>query len=75
MKLQQMLNRHRDGVLGRWKELVFATYPKDSSGFMADNPDRFANPVGHATAEGLASIYDTPWPPGERLGIWRTNWT
>ncbi len=66
MKLTETLSRRRDAILGRWKEMVFATYPASSSSFLSEGIDRFANPVGHALAAGLEQIYEgleTGQPP------------
>lgn len=48
----------REAVVGRWLARVLATYPEQTSRFLAREPDRFRNPVGHALREGLPLLFD-----------------
>ncbi len=58
MTIPDLLREHREHILGGWKERVFATYHSEATAFLASEVDRFANPVGHATALGLEATYD-----------------
>jgi hypothetical protein len=52
------LKEHRDVILDRWIESVFGQYPEETSRFLRQQPDRFANPVGASLREGLADLLD-----------------
>ena len=56
--LFEELKGHRDTVLDRWIETVFGQYPEETSKFLRQQPDRFANPVGASLREGLAELLD-----------------
>jgi hypothetical protein len=45
-------------VLERWQSLTLAVYPERAGRFIAGEPDRFRNPVGHLIRENLAILYD-----------------
>ena len=45
--LAELLERKRKEILHRWVELILSSYPKDSARFLANETDRFSNPVGH----------------------------
>ena len=52
------LEGHRDGVVDRWVESVFGQYPEETTRFLRQQPDRFANPVGASLRVGLAELVD-----------------
>jgi hypothetical protein len=52
------LKEHRDAILDRWIESVFGQYPEETSKFLRQQKDRFANPVGVNLREGLAGLLD-----------------
>jgi hypothetical protein len=58
MGLNDTLAAKRGVVLERWFQAVLATYPEDTSRFLASGADPFANPVGHTVREGLGRLYD-----------------
>ncbi|UCG52888.1 MAG: RsbRD N-terminal domain-containing protein [Candidatus Latescibacterota bacterium] len=58
MVLTVLLIEKREAVLGRWFDSIIKTYPPGTSEFLAKQKDRFRNPVGHAIAESIGSIYD-----------------
>jgi hypothetical protein len=58
MELVTLLQQKRKRILDEWTELVIATYPGDTSQFLAKQKDRFRNPVGHTIEEGLTAVYD-----------------
>jgi hypothetical protein len=58
MTLKQLLNKHKPAILGRWVNLVLETYAPNTASFLKSEGDRFANPIGHATAQGLGKILD-----------------
>lgn len=56
--LQELLTRKKDGILGRWLDLVFATYAQDSIPLLRDRQDPFANPVGSTIRRELENLFD-----------------
>jgi hypothetical protein len=58
MGLAALLEGNRDTILGKWFDLIIATYPRVTSEFLAKQNDRFRNPVGHAISESIGPIYD-----------------
>ena len=58
MELNEVLKEHRQAVLDRWFQAVFATYPADASRLLAGDADRFSNPVGHTVRDSLTRVYD-----------------
>ena len=57
MELGRLLEENREGILGRWFELIRNTYPRITSEFLARQEDQFQNPVGHAIRESIGPIY------------------
>ncbi len=58
MELVQLLNTHRSEVIKRWFDFVVKTYPADSSRFLVNVKDPFANPVGATTLKSLEDVFD-----------------
>lgn len=56
--LTSLLTQKKDAILDRWRDMTFATYHPDTSQFLASKKDRFHNPVGHAVATGLQTLYE-----------------
>jgi hypothetical protein len=48
----------RDALVAAWADLVFASYPRQTAGFLGARRDRFRNPVGHVIRDGLARLVD-----------------
>jgi hypothetical protein len=58
MQLPELLESRRTEIVERWLELALAVYPQGSDSFIGREKDRFRNPVGTTTAEGLTVIFD-----------------
>ncbi len=58
MKLTTLMTDKRKEILDEWLSLILDTYPHDSATFMRRQPNRFANPVGHAFAQEAEHIFD-----------------
>ena len=58
MDLQSLLESNREAILGRWFDLIIATYPRGSVDFLSRQKDRFRNPVGHAIRGAVGPIFD-----------------
>ena len=66
MELSTLLENNRPAILKKWLAEIFDTYPADTSRFLNNRQDRFANPVGHTITvnagyilEGLVKGSDT----------------
>ncbi len=58
MTLGLFLAQKRTAVLEKWFELILETYPEDTARFLKQDKDRFTNPVGYNTYQGISKIYD-----------------
>jgi len=56
--LTDLLLKERALILKRWSDLILETYPPDSCMFFKTSTDRFQNPVGTATTEGIEKLFD-----------------
>jgi hypothetical protein len=57
-ELAALLKKNREAILEKWFERIIATYPEVTTRFLADQKDRFRNPVGHAITQSIGPIYD-----------------
>jgi len=53
-----VLDEKRDAILRRWCDLIIGSYPDASVAFLANQKDPFRNPMGHAIAEGIESVFE-----------------
>lgn len=58
MKLQELLTKKRDYLLGCWEDIILGEYQKDTIRIFKKQKDQFANPVGHKIRVGLTELYD-----------------
>ena len=58
MHLARLLKSSRTAIVERWADLALRVYPRDATGFLSKEKDRFRNPVGHATRDGLGVLLD-----------------
>jgi hypothetical protein len=58
MVLEELLSQQRTAILKRWFELIVDTYPADVSSFLAQEKDRFLNPVGYTISLEIIALYD-----------------
>ncbi len=56
--LKDLLEKKRSQIVKRWLELIFDTYPPDSSKFLMTQGNRFANPVGSTISNAVEKLYD-----------------
>ncbi|SPF53732.1 putative component of dissimilatory sulfate reduction system, protein DsrT (second copy apart from operon) [Candidatus Desulfosporosinus infrequens] len=56
MKLKDLLEENKSAILKKWFDAIIETYPTDTSGFLKNQKDRFANPVGHVFTQGIENI-------------------
>ncbi len=58
MRLEVFLLEKKAAITKKWNDLVLGSYPSDAQRFLKKEKNRFSNPVGQNTAEGLNSLYD-----------------
>jgi hypothetical protein len=58
MRLRQLLEQHKTAIVSQWFESLAKSYPPDTARFLTSQQDSFANPVGAAARQTLASLYD-----------------
>lgn len=56
--LEQLIAQHRAVVAERWFERVTATYPEQTTRFLREQKDPFANPMGSALRRGMRLVLD-----------------
>jgi hypothetical protein len=68
-RLREILAGHRDAILGRWRGMVFGSYPEEAARFFRSEKDAFRNPVGHSLLRSTETIYDGVALGGETASI------
>jgi len=58
MVLEYLLSQKKATILRRWYHLIMETYPADSSRFLKQEKDRFANPVGYTISQETEALYE-----------------
>ncbi len=58
MNLKEILQDKRKAIKDRWLDLVLAEYSPETSKFLKNKKDQFANPVGHTLTQGLDVLGD-----------------
>lgn len=56
--LTDLLRRKRSRILADWTEIIFRSYPEQTSTFMREQKDRFSNPVGYAVSREVPAFLD-----------------
>ncbi|MDD9300889.1 MAG: RsbRD N-terminal domain-containing protein [Desulfobacter sp.] len=54
--MKQTIKKNRDQILERWFRATIDTYPAQSAKILGKNANRFDNPVGAVTREGLEDV-------------------
>ena len=58
MRLVKLLKRRKSDIIAKWFDLVVTTYPPDTSRFLKNQRDPFANPVGQTTRGSLETLLE-----------------
>jgi len=58
MVLERFLSEKRDAILERWLQLILESYPAQTSGFLKQESDRFANPIGYTISQEIEALYE-----------------
>ncbi len=67
MSLSALLVEQRAVILRRWFERIADGYAAETASFLKNQPNQFANPVGHALLEGTAALFDS-LPENKEIG-------
>lgn len=54
-----LLKERKSAIAEKWFKAIMVSYPIDSSGFLINQKDRFANPIGHTFSNGVESIIES----------------
>ncbi len=57
MTLQELLTKNRERVVEKWRQGIIDTYPVDGRGFLRQQDDRFANPIGYVVREETDRLF------------------
>jgi hypothetical protein len=57
MKFEDLLSEKKSAILKRWFDAILETYPADTSNFLKNQKDQFANPVGHTILQGIEALF------------------
>jgi hypothetical protein len=69
MRLMELLNARQAEIVGRWRQLVFESYPEQTAIFLANEKDGFSNPVGYRLSQGLKSLWGSLLKGTDRQGV------
>jgi len=58
MKFNEFLEEKKSTISTKWLDTIMASYPNDNSGFLMNQKDRFANPVGYTFTKGIDGILE-----------------
>lgn len=58
IKFNEFLKEKKSDISKRWLEVILASYPNDKSGFLMNQQDRFANPIGYTFTTGIDGILE-----------------
>lgn len=58
MRISFLLSERKPVIVKKWFDLILETYPSDTAIFLKGRKDRFDNPVGHTTFEGIEGIFE-----------------
>jgi len=56
--LEELIAQHRERIAACWFERVTATYPEQTTRFLRQQKDPFANPMGAALRRGMTLVVD-----------------
>ena len=59
MRLENLLQKRKTTIIKKWFNQVLLTYSADTAGFLKNQKDPFANPVGRKIFRGLDALFDT----------------
>ena len=57
-RLKGLIEKKKKDIIKNWFETTLQTYAPDTAQFYKGQKDQFANPVGHITSKGIASLMD-----------------
>lgn len=57
-RLKGLIEKKKDKIIKNWFEVTLQTYAPDTAQFYKGQKDRFANPVGHITSQGISFLLD-----------------
>ncbi|AGA67794.1 hypothetical protein Desdi_0245 [Desulfitobacterium dichloroeliminans LMG P-21439] len=55
--LRNLLTEKKSGIIQKWRREVLNSYPKDTTRFLQEQNDVFANPVGNTMTQGIEQTF------------------
>ncbi|GAB6154969.1 hypothetical protein JCM17380_37200 [Desulfosporosinus burensis] len=49
---RELLKERKSAIAEKWFDAIIASYPMDNSGFIKNQRDWFANPIGYTFSKG-----------------------
>lgn len=56
MSLKEFIQKNRDTIADKWFKAIVTTYASDTSRFLINEKDQFANPVGNSIKESITAL-------------------
>jgi len=57
MQILEIIKDEKTVILEEWCQSIFETYPEETTNFLKNKLNRFANPVGHAVTQGVEALF------------------
>ena len=58
MTLAELLSQKKSIIVERWIDLLFSSYPAETTRFLKKEKDRFDNPVAYQITQGITGLYE-----------------
>ena len=58
MKLTDLLTQKKSRIVEGWLRVIYESYPPETAIFLKKEKDRFDNPVGISTSDGIKALYE-----------------
>ena len=55
--LRSLLTEKQDLIIEKWCREIINTYPKETTKFLKENRDEFANPIGNTISQGIEQTF------------------
>lgn len=56
MSLRDFIRKNKDHIMQKWFEAIAGTYDGETTRFLINEKDQFANPVGYAIKQSIAAV-------------------
>lgn len=67
--VKELVQQKKEVIISRWIQLIFDTYPTETSDFLRLQKNKFSNPVGHIISEAAERIFEAVLSHNQELEI------